>query len=97
MTGDLTRTDDLPEPFATAWAGARLKLWDVEWWGPGDIIGTAIVKAPDARGACALCSLYPGYTGGLDLTNGGARGGRPYSKYEGGGFGFVASLIYEER
>lgn len=95
MTGDLTRTDDLPEPFATAWAGATLKLWNVGWWGPGDVIGTAIVKAPDGRGACALCCLYTDCKGGIDLVNAGTRNGRPFVLYEGEGFGFEAIPLFK--
>lgn len=94
MNGNLNSTSDLPAPFDTVWAGSPLKLWDVDWYGPrGE--GTALVKAPDSRGACALCATFAEYPGALDLTNAGTlRDGRPFSKYTGGGFTFVARWVY---
>lgn len=93
MTGDLTRTDDLPAPFADAWAGRELALFDVDWYGPRE--GTALVKAPDPRGACALCATFAGYAGAFDLVQAGRKpSGRPFGTYSGGGYTFTATQIY---
>lgn len=92
MTGDLTTTADLPSPFDERWAGATLALYDVDWYGKAE--RTALLKAPDARGAAALAAHFAGYAGGLDLANAGRDGGRAFSRFDGGGYVFIVRRIF---
>lgn len=87
MNADLSSSADLPEPFNERWAGATLHLYNVDWYGGRE--GTALVKAPDARGAAALGAHFVGYTGGFDL----AQAGRGGSRFDGGGYSFIVQRI----
>ena len=92
MNSDLTSTADLPEPFNERWAGATLYLYNVDWYGgPDNIEGTALLKAPDARGASALAAHFGRYGGSFDLVQAGKGG----SRFEGGSYIFVARRVGE--